>query len=232
MVRIARFLEVVALLCFASSAFATQMQLTGVGEGYAMGGVYIGPYTATIGGVPTEVICDDFTTDISVGMSWTADAYTLSQVTPSGPQKFTTPEWQGYTIQNEYDAAALLAEQLMQPSNMNDPALAGYYSYAIWTIFDPSAVNGYGAGNALTPAQVSQVDALRTTALADAGAGQAPSGSVTLYTPNPLRASQEFLVVTTPEPPAPATLGIDLLALAALIYLMRHRMVRETGRID
>lgn len=231
MLRIARFLEVAALLCFASSAFGTQMQLTGVGDGYVMGGVYVGPYTAMVGGVPTEVICDDFTTDISVGMSWTADMNTLSQVTGSGPQKFTTPDWQGYTIQNEYAAAALLAEQLMQPSNMNNPALAGYYSYAIWTIFDPSAVNGY-AGNALTPTQVNQVDALRTSALADASGGQAPSGSVTLYTPNPLRASQEFLVVSTPEPPAPATWAIDLLALAAVVYLMRHRMVRETRRID
>jgi len=196
-----------------------------------MGGVYVGPYTAIVGGVPTEVICDDFTTDISVGMSWTADMYTLSQITPSGPQKFTTPEWQGYTIQNEYAAAALLAEQLMQPLNMNNPALAGYYSYAIWTIFDPSAVNGY-AGNALTSTQVNQVDLLRTSALADASGGQAPSGSVTLYTPNPLRASQEFLVVSTPEPPAPATLAVDLLALAAVVYLMRHRIVRETRRID
>jgi hypothetical protein len=232
MFRIARCLEVVALLCFASSAFGTQMKLTSVGNGYVMGGVYIGPYTATIGGVRTEVICDDFTTDISVGMSWTANMYTLSQVTPSGPQKFTTPEWQGYTIQNEYDAAALLAEQLMQPPNMNNPALAGYYSYAIWTIFDPSAVDGYGAGNALTPAQVNHVDALRTSALADAAAGQAPSGAVSLYTPNPLKASQEFLVVRTPEPPAAATLGVDLLALAALTCLMRHRIVRETGHID
>ena len=232
MVRIVRFLKVVALLCFVSSAFGTQMKLTGVGNGYVMGGVYVGPYTATIGGVPTEVICDDFTTDISVGMTWTADTNTLSQVTPSGPQKFTTPEWQGYTIQNEYDAAALLAEQLMQPSNMNNPALAGYYSYAIWTIFDPSAVNGYGVGHALTPTQVYDVDALRTSALANAAGGQAPSGSVTVYTPNPLRASQEYLVVSTPEPPAPATLGFDLLALAALVYLMRHRIVRETGRID
>ena len=89
------------------------MTLTGVGKGYVMGGVYMSPYVATIDGVSTYVICDDFTTDVWIDDTWEANQYSLSEVTPSGPQKFTTPDWSPYTIQEEYDAAALLAEDVM-----------------------------------------------------------------------------------------------------------------------
>jgi len=49
---------------------------------------------------------------------------------------------------------------------------------------------------------------------------------VSIYTPNPLTASQEYLVVTTPEASLPATLGVELFGLVGVIFLMRRRLVR------
>jgi hypothetical protein len=49
---------------------------------------------------------------------------------------------------------------------------------------------------------------------------------VSIYTPNPLGAAQEFLVVNAPEASLPATLGFELVALVGGIFLMRRRLVR------
>ena len=218
------FWGIAGAICFAGSAFASvNMTLTGVGAGFAMGGVYLSPYVASINGASTYVICDDFLTDVSVGDSWTANQYSLSDVGSGGPQKFTTPAWSPYTIQQEYGAAAILAEDVM--ANMGNGTLAGEYSFAIWTLFDPAAINGYG-GNSLTGAQQTAVNSFRTTALAQAAGGGAAGLNVAIYTPTPLNASQEYLVVNTPEASLAATLGVELLALVGVMFLMRRRLVR------
>ncbi|MFY9724441.1 MAG: hypothetical protein WB579_14785 [Bryobacteraceae bacterium] len=226
------FWGIAGVLCLSSVAIAeVQMTLTGVGTGSVMGGVYISPYVASIGGVPTYVICDDFTTDVWVGDTWEANQNSLSDVGPSGPQKFTTPDWYYYTtqpvyytMQQEYDAAALLAEELM--ANMGNPTLAGEYSYAIWTMFDPAAINGYGAST-LTGAQQTAVNTFRAEALANAFNGEASGLEVSIYTPAKGYTSQEFLVVSTPEASLPATLAVELSALAGVILLMRRRLARR-----
>jgi hypothetical protein len=218
------FWGIAGAVCFTGGAIAeVNMTLTGVGTGYAMGGVYVSPYVASINGVSTYVICDDFTTDVSLNQTWMANQYSLSDVGSSGPQKFTTPDWSPYTIQQEYDAAAILAEDVM--ANMWDATLAGEYSYAIWTLFDPAAINGYG-GNSLTGSQQTAVNSFRDAALVQAASGGASGLDVSIYTPDPLNASQEYLVVSTPEASLPATLGVELSALVGLIFLMRRRLVR------
>lgn len=225
LIRRLAFWGIAGAVCFTGGAIAgVNMTLTGVGTGYAMGGVYVSPYVASIAGVSAYVICDDFTTDVSVGDTWSANQYSLSDVGSSGPQKFTTPDWSPYTIQQEYDAAAILAEDVM--ANMWNSTLAGEYSFAIWTLFDPAAINGYG-GNSLTGSQQSAVNSFRTAALTQAASGGASGLNVAIYTPNPLNASQEYLVVNTPEASLPATLGVELSALVGLIFLMRRRLVRS-----
>ncbi|HEY1220185.1 MAG: hypothetical protein ABSE42_17905 [Bryobacteraceae bacterium] len=218
------FLGIAGALCFTGSAVAqVNMTLTGVGNGFVMGGVYVSPYVATINGVSTYIICDDFTTDVSMDESWVANDNSLSSVSSSGPQKFTTSDWSPYTIQQEYGAAAILAEDVM--TNMGNSTLAGEYSYAIWTLFDPSAIDGYG-GNNLTSGEQTAVNSFRSAALTAAASGGAAGLDVSIYTPNPLTASQEYLVVTTPEASLPATLGVELFALVGVIFLMRRRLVR------
>src|ERR1700691_2444139 len=68
-----------SLLCIAPSAFAdtASMDLTGAGSN-VMDGVYIGPYTATINGVSTPVICDDFADESYIGEAWTANISTFA----------------------------------------------------------------------------------------------------------------------------------------------------------
>jgi hypothetical protein len=224
LIRRLAFWGIAGAFCFSGGAIAeVNMTLTGVGTGANMGGVYTSPYVASINGVSTYVICDDFTTDVWVGDTWEANEYTLSEVGSSGPQKFTTPDWSPYSIQQEYDAAAVLAEDVM--ANIGNATLAGEYSYAIWTLFDPAAIDGYG-GNSLTGSQLSAVNSFRTAALTQAASGGASGLDVSIYTPNPLGAAQEFLVVNAPEASLPATLGFELVALVGGIFLMRRRLVR------
>ena len=224
LIRRLAFWGIAGAFCFSGGAIAeVNMTLTGVGTGANMGGVYTSPYVASINGVSTYVICDDFTTDVWVGDTWEANEYTLSEVGSSGPQKFTTPDRSPYSIQQEYDAAAVLAEDVM--ANIGNATLAGEYSYAIWTLFDPAAIDGYG-GNSLTGSQQSAVNSFRTAALTQAASGGASGLDVSIYTPNPLGAAQEFLVVNAPEASLPATLGFELVALVGGIFLMRRRLVR------
>jgi hypothetical protein len=224
LIRRLAFWGIAGAFCFSGGAIAeVNMTLTGVGTGANMGGVYTSPYVASINGVSTYVICDDFTTDVWVGDTWEANEYTLSEVGSSDPQKFTTPDWSPYSIQQEYDAAAVLAEDVM--ANIGNATLAGEYSYAIWTLFDPAAIDGYG-GNSLTGSQQSAVNSFRTAALTQAASGGASGLDVSIYTPNPLGAAQEFLVVNAPEASLPATLGFELVALVGGIFLMRRRLVR------
>lgn len=48
-----------------------------------LGNEYVGPYTATINGVSTLIVCDDFADQNSVGESWTATVNTLATLTGS-----------------------------------------------------------------------------------------------------------------------------------------------------
>jgi len=243
-------LGMVAGLCFVGSAAAqVNMELVGTNSSYNMGGVYTSPYQLSIGGVTTWAICDDFLTDIGMYSTWQAEAYTLSDVTSTGPQKMTTsdttPDWSlssissdltalgaagvgsdtyEYTIPEEYDAAAILAEELM--ANMSNQLLSGEYSFAIWTIFDPGAINGYG-GNALTTSEQEAVYNFMASALNEAHTGGGPSNlSLTIYTPKPLSASQEFLVVSAPDASLAGTLAVSLSTLAGLMFFLRRRLVR------
>jgi len=136
---------------------------------------------------------------------------------------------------------------LMTLPNFGTPAenteTAGELSYAIWSVFDNSLYNslnstgstGYGS---LTPTEVAAVDADVLNAqnlVAGATAGGTTNLnnisidgqsilSLTVYTPSPLSASQEFLTVNVAEPPSPLLLATDLLALAGLIVLARRRL--------
>jgi len=213
------------------------MELTGVyNPNNVMGGVYDSPYWLNINGVETLAICDDFTTDISVGQTWSASQYSLSDVSTAGLQKFNTtpvngqtlaPTWlvgtTTLTIRQEYAAAALLAEDLfanLNSSTAGNSALVGEYSYAIWTIFDPSAISGYNGQIDLTTQGV--IANLRTQAFDDVLRGA--SATISIYTPTPFSASQEFLVVTTPEASAMGTLIVDLLGLAGVVFVLRRRL--------
>jgi hypothetical protein len=123
-----------ALLCFAPCAFAnSNLTMTGAGNN-VMGGVYVGPYYATVNGAAnTLVICDDFADDSVIGHSWNFTANNFSTL--------GSALWGNQT--KNYEAAAWLTLQMLSLNgNPNNATQVGYLSYAIWSLFDKSALNG------------------------------------------------------------------------------------------
>jgi len=215
------YLGIAGLLIFASVGFAQYtMELTGVGDGVVADGVYVSPYQGTISESGTQIysgymICDDFTDEASLDTDWYPTASNAGNV---NGQLFTGG-YNTYTAQQAYDAVAWLANQLVLPSNVTDPTVQTNISFAIWDIMD-GATTDPGGGAA----------SLITTAFTNVTDGYVGS-NVTVYTPSPrngpgYNASQEFLVVSTPEPAAAAILGFDLLSALAGVFLLRRYRVR------
>jgi hypothetical protein len=195
------------------------MTLTGVGQGNVMAGVYTSPYTGTINGTPTTIICDDFQDDSFLNESWQANVSTVANL---GATKWGSN-------QQQYDAAAALSIQLLGTSDVTQK---GYLSYAIWDVFDNTDVQAWlGSSNPIYTAAYNMAQ----TALSQTYAAGA-FANVIVYTaikgtaigcptsPCQQNSPQEFLTVRTPEPPAAALLAIYLLSLAGLILLFRRRI--------
>jgi hypothetical protein len=126
----------VALLCLAPCALAQTVTLTY--DGFYAGSDYgygTGPYGLLINGGPQiNMICDDFYDEIGSGQSWTANANTYASI---GNTLFGTQPGAA----TEYKEALTLAYALL----FNTQGTAGSYTnnmiqFAIWYIFDPSAV--------------------------------------------------------------------------------------------
>lgn len=131
------------------------------GDQYSMNGVYVGPYNATVNGQSTQIICDDFSHDTYLNESWTASVTNFSNLGSSN-----TPMWSNLTNSSTlYADAAWLATQMFKPANENN-STEGYLAYALWSLFNPSALKGlstselYGINNwlsmipaGLTPSQ-------------------------------------------------------------------------------
>lgn len=221
------------------------MDLTSPGNN-AMGGVYVGPYTATINGVSTAVICDDFYDDSYIGELWTADivagASAPSSSTRMDANYSSANVYGGLTLTQAYDAVGYLALQMLTTPTA-DTTTIGELDFALWSIFDyPGAIN-YGSQpgvyNQLSPAEVTAIDGYLASAAAYAEGSNAGAdiAQFTVYSPdetygqtpalgNGITPPQEFLV-HTPEPASLALLGIDLSGVAGLILLLRRRRRRH-----
>jgi hypothetical protein len=243
-----RYLGVAGFLVFASGGFAQDYTMglysTYNGQSAVIGGqdVYISPYTATINNGALgqngpqifngSIICDDFTTDIPLPYSWTATATNAASVNSS--DKFYNGgagTLAGYTAQEDYNAAAYLANELVG-AIVENPDQAQYdeqadISAAIWDIFDPALASTGVDGLAITDYE--------DVALAAAKGGYQGT-NVTVFTADPPTGSQEFLVVgggpgggpliQTPEPTSAAILGFDLLSVLAVLFIVRRYRVR------
>jgi MYXO-CTERM domain-containing protein len=225
--------------------------LQNTGAGAAMGGVYTSPYGITVNGTPTLLICDDFETDISLGHSWFATPNTLTQIssTTVNGLKFASSPYSsailaGSSAAEDYATAAVLAAELLAlphvGTSLENTESAGELSYAIWSVFDNSlytSLNSTGSTGfgSLSAGEVAAVDAdiLLAQALVNAATvggvttldnisinGQ-PITNLTVYSPNPLGASQEFLTVNTPEPSG--SVMAALAGLAAFVAARRRR---------
>jgi len=134
-----------ALLCMAPCAFASSsLTMTGAGNN-VMDNVYVGPYYANVSGFGNStVICDDFADESYIGHSWNFTANNFSTL--------GSALWGNQT--NNYDAAAWLTLQMLSLNgNPSNATQVGYLSFAIWSLFDKSALNG------LNSTQLAGVDA-------------------------------------------------------------------------
>ncbi len=218
------------LLGCSLGAFAQEVNMTlvGVNAGYVMGGVYTSPYQITVnGGAPMLLICDDFLTDIpTIPYSWSAIPTTLNAY-QAGTNPAGTPKFSDVSL---YATAAVLAAELLNvPSFYSEEA--GELSYAIWGIFDPTLLSnnpGPGLLGNLTSAELtaakkylSDAEAVVAAATVNGKVDLSQLPTLTIYTPDPKSASQEFLTVSMPEPGAIGLLAIDLLGLSSLVLLAR-----------
>jgi hypothetical protein len=245
------YMAAVALLCIAPSAFADNtLTLVNGNANYGMGGVYTSPYLVSVNGSPVLMICDDFLTNVSLGQSWSAGETPLTALSnessPNSNVKFDhsgspSPDANENAAQQmwDYATAAYLANELMTSplamANNFGNETAGEISFAIWGIFDTQLLDSaYQAG--LSSGAEGKLTSVELTAASNflAIARAATSGvtdfstlpNVTIYTSNPQTgsgSSQEFLKVTVAEPPSPVFLGLNLLAMAGLILVVRRR---------
>lgn len=237
------FLLAGALLCVAPGAFGqcpagpptsntACMDLTGAGNN-VMGNVYIGPYTADINGVATPVICDDFYDDSYLWEQWTAQVIAGSAASTSNTRMAQNTgsgaaDYNGLTLTQAYDAVGYLAYDLVQVTSQPgyNQTVAGDIQFALWTIFDPSAMN-------YAPGQTSAIQGYLNSAVANDG-NASYIDQFTVYSPdtnypqnpalgNGITPPQEFLV-DTPEPASLALLSVDFSAVAILVFFLRRRL--------
>jgi hypothetical protein len=205
---------VIALMCMPTVAFGdvVTMKLMGTPSG-DLGGVYTSPYQITVNGRPVVLLnCDDFGTDINGSSTWYANVYTFTGgVRPSQDANlkfFTTgnttvSNFDGttngtYSTDLVYDAAAILAQEILAAYQPGGTAFTKDASYSLWQLFDPLARNSIGGTDA-TNAETYMTSALNTARL------HGFSGTVTFYTPCSYDDTSGACVTnraTSPFPPA------------------------------
>jgi hypothetical protein len=258
---LAAVVSVSATCAFGQLPNQVTMQLTAPLSGSAnMGGYYTNPYQATIGapnqtaspisGTSTPVICDDFNTTVHTGDIWQATWMSLGDVlrydqTNNAPDQNVKFDTTATAVQQEQDyvAAAYLANLIF---GTVDTTLQGQYTYALWSIFEPSAMSQLTTGStdydaAMLDLSNAQGFAMGTDAGGKSNIDPTSNGGLWnglyLYTPCCGFTSQEFdafskvsgAAVPTPEPSAPALFAVYLSSLVGLILVFRRRVVRAAN---
>jgi hypothetical protein len=233
--RTALCLIAAAVLCAVPSGFAAtaSLTLTGAGNNGVLGGVYVGPYVASISGAGSDlqVICDDFLHDTYFMETWTANVYSFSDL--PGILGKVTYGAQGLAA---YQQAAWLTFQLLNPLSTCKFAggnCLGDIQFAIWENFDSpepfSYLTGVDYDNAkdwLDKAKAvdyTKVDFSNVYIYTPDGSAPTCPGFASAICPN--APSQEFIRVSTPEPSELAVLGFDLSFLGLLAFRFRRHLI-------
>lgn len=188
-------LLLLALTVFQQAALADGVTLTlGQPTTPTSNGVYTSPYPITVNGLLTSLICDTYNTEIYVGYSWDATVIPLADAGTDGSfaaDKITVGGTT-YDSQQMYNAAAILASEILNTSPSSYGQTTIDESYAIWGLFEQNPPT-------LTPNQTTLLD----NALADLAS---PPPNIVVYVPTggingqvggnpPYNVSQEFFGV-------------------------------------
>jgi len=222
-------------LLLASSALADPtdptLTLTGPPPGNIMGNYYVAPYQGTVtnptvsalGSGTLNLICDDFTHDVSKGMSWQVHISTFADLSAT---RFGTAD----TVQYE-EAVWLINQMNFNSSNSTVLANNGYAQYAIWALFQAPNVgsndsttkawlSGIQSSAGLSAAQVLNINLMIDGAVANYQ-GVNTAGFYIL-TPDAGQPGQEYITqVPVPEPSTVALCASGLLAF----WSRRKRLV-------
>jgi hypothetical protein len=203
---------------------SSSMKLTGYSS-TQLDGSYVGSYTATVNGVSTAVVSDDYADQTYLNETWSANANSYSSLSLT---KFAS-EYSG-TYVTMYEQAAWLTEQMLAPANSSQ---VGEIQYAIWSIFDPSAMtnlwtynlgDGIEAESWLLDAQLQQYTTTEFSGFTIYTPGN-PSNSSCGGKACPTGTPQEFMGVGgAAEPGSFATLAADLVLFAAAVLMLRRRL--------
>lgn len=211
------------LLWVAPHSFAETLNLRSGGNNI-LDANYVGPYTATVNGVSTLILCDDYADDVYLGETWTANVSTYPSLTH-------VQYAQGQSNQAQlYSEAGWLAQQVF--SGKYSSSQVGELQYALWGLFDPQALmdlsnDGYStqasAANAyLSDAETADFSSVNFSRFEiytpNNGVNSCLGGSCSTGTP-----PQEFITYATPEPSLVIILLADLLLFGAAIVILRRR---------
>jgi hypothetical protein len=229
------------LLAPLASANTTTVQFTLTGSGNIVdNGVYVGPYTGQItGGSSVQIICDNYTTPVHVGLRWNAAQITFADPTFANDVKFNdninsqTGQYNDLNVPKtdsksqaaaivlqDYEAAAWLAQQIQSDYNgitkSNQAVMdtnIGNLTYALLAVFDPSLTSPVSkSGGFDTAAQADYNAALQGKYIIS------EFSNVEFWTPDPTNASQEYITVTpTPESASFLLFGTGLLFIAGIL---------------
>jgi hypothetical protein len=127
-----------ALLCFVPGLLGQELQINDPASNNVLDGIYVGSYGATnlATGGSVQLVCDDFKDE----SNYSAASYTTNTFSSLGSTLWGSSLLKaGDTLAQVttlYDEAAWLTLGMLKQTGTTQ----GYYSYAIWAIFDSSDV--------------------------------------------------------------------------------------------